>query len=130
MNNPFRSYEDTQSVFDVIKKEFFPMTEAEKLSQEMLSDDIVARLREAAMSARTTERVICDEAADEIERLRRERDEATRYAENLAVALSRHFPHVPQWKPLTGDLIGLLTQIDNMAAGLSPARAVLEEERE
>jgi hypothetical protein len=69
MNNPFRSYEDTQSVFDVIKKEFFPMTEAEKLSQEMMSDDIVARLREAALSARTTERVICDEAADEIERI-------------------------------------------------------------
>lgn len=71
----------------------------------------------------------CEEAADEIERLRRERDEATRYAENLAVALSRHFPHVPQWKPLTGDLIGLLTQIDNMTAGLSPARAALGEEK-
>ncbi len=70
-----------------------------------------------------------DDSTDEIERLRRERDEATRYAENLAVALSRHFPHVPQWKPLTGDLIGLLTQIDNMTAGLSPARAALGEEK-
>jgi len=27
MNDPFRSYEDTQSVFDVIKEEFFPMTD-------------------------------------------------------------------------------------------------------
>lgn len=68
-------------------------------------------------------------AADEIERLRRERDEAMRYAENLAVALSRHFPHVPQWKPLTGDLIGLLTQIDNMTTGLSPSCAALREEK-
>jgi hypothetical protein len=35
--------------------------------------DIVERLREAALSARTTERKICDEAADEIEKLRKER---------------------------------------------------------
>jgi len=34
-----------------------------------MSEDIVTWLREAAMSARTTERVICDKAADEIERL-------------------------------------------------------------
>lgn len=32
--------------------------------------NIVGRLRETAMSVRTTERQICDEAADEIERLR------------------------------------------------------------
>lgn len=35
----------------------------------MLSDDLVKRLREADVSTRTTERLICDEAADEIERL-------------------------------------------------------------
>jgi hypothetical protein len=29
MNDPLRSYEDTQSVFDVIKKEFFSMTDSE-----------------------------------------------------------------------------------------------------
>ena len=34
-----------------------------------MSEDIVERLREAAISARTTERVLCDEAADKIERL-------------------------------------------------------------
>jgi len=34
-----------------------------------MSDDLVKRLREAAVSTRTTERLICDEAADEIERL-------------------------------------------------------------
>ena len=32
--------------------------------------NVVERLREAALSARTTERVLCDKAADEIERLR------------------------------------------------------------
>jgi len=68
MNNPFRSYEDTQSVFDVIKEEFFPMTEAEKLSQEMMSDDIVARLRYLGDHA-AFEPHAHHEAADEIERL-------------------------------------------------------------
>lgn len=33
--------------------------------------NIVEELREAAMSTRTTERVICDKAADEIERLQK-----------------------------------------------------------
>lgn len=94
-----------------------------------MTDDLVKRLRQTG--GRELDRVIIREmAADEIEQLRRKRDEATRYAENLAVALSRHFPHVPQWKPLSGDLIGLLTQIDNMTAGLSPARAALAEQGE
>jgi hypothetical protein len=66
----------------------------------------------------------CAEAADEIERLLEEQQKATLYAESLAVALSRHFPHVPQWRPFTGDLIGLLTQIDNMTTGLLPAHEV------
>jgi hypothetical protein len=35
-----------------------------------MSDDLMKRLREAALSTRTTERPICDEAAGEIERLR------------------------------------------------------------
>ena len=46
--------------------------------------------------------------------------EAERYAEGLAVALAaRHYPEVNVWRPLSGDLIGLLTQIDNMTTGLS-----------
>ena len=46
--------------------------------------------------------------------------EAERYAEGLAVALAaRHYPEVDVWRPLSGDLIGLLTQIDNMTSGLS-----------
>ena len=46
-------------------------------------------------------------------------DEALNYARSLAVALHRkHFSHVENWKPLD-DVVGLLTQIDNMTAGLS-----------
>ncbi|KQQ29416.1 hypothetical protein ASF53_19485 [Methylobacterium sp. Leaf123] len=49
--------------------------------------------------------------------------EAERYAESLAVALwQKHWrENAPDWKPLTGDLIGILTQIDNMTCGLSRA---------
>jgi hypothetical protein len=40
------------------------------------------------------------------------------YALTLAEAIHRkHFPEVTQWKPLP-DLLGLLTQIDNMTSGL------------
>jgi hypothetical protein len=58
-----------------------------------------------------------------IERLTKERDEVTGYAERLATALQdKHYrSDLPQWKPLSGDLIGILTQIDNMTAGLSRA---------
>ncbi len=43
------------------------------------------------------------------------------YARALAVALhDKHYPQVVQWEPLP-DLLGLLTQIDNMAASLVKA---------
>jgi hypothetical protein len=47
-------------------------------------------------------------------------DEAAGYAERLAVTLwEKHYKNdAPQWKPLSGDLIGLLTQIDNMTSAL------------
>lgn len=55
---------------------------------------------------------------------------ACRYAESLAVALvKRHWADETHgWKPLSGDLIGLLTQIDNMTSGLTrqPAQGVPE----
>lgn len=46
--------------------------------------------------------------------------EVVRYAERLAVTLwKKHWKDdAPEWKPLIGDLIGILTQIDNMTAGL------------
>lgn len=53
-----------------------------------------------------------------IAKLEAERDEATSYAKNLAEGLHRkHYAEVTQWKPLD-DLLGLLTQIDNMTTGL------------
>lgn len=50
-------------------------------------------------------------------------DEAAGYAERLAIALwEKHYRNAtPNWKPLTGDLIGILTQIDNMTSGLALA---------
>lgn len=54
-------------------------------------------------------------------------DDVTAYAEQLASALAKkHFPNTPDWKPMTGDLMGLLTQIDNMTAGLSRQENVIE----
>jgi hypothetical protein len=49
------------------------------------------------------------------------------YAERLAVSLWRNHwtDSAPDWKPLSGDLIGILTQIDNMTAGMTRARASL-----
>jgi len=42
-----------------------------------------------------------------------------RYAEQLAMSLARkHYPEVPQFKPLSGDMFGLLSQIDNMTTGM------------
>src|SRR3954447_4681786 len=71
-----------------------------------------------------------DLAAEEIERLlalaqsdaepvaQKKLEEATTYAEQLAISLAaRWYPEVPQWRPLRDDLIGLLTQIDNMSTG-------------
>jgi hypothetical protein len=44
---------------------------------------------------------------------------AERYALGLAKGLhAKHFPNNDEWQPLEGDLIGLLTQIDNMTTEL------------
>lgn len=46
-------------------------------------------------------------------------EQALRYATDLAVYLAKKFySEVTQWKPL-GNLIGVLTQIDNMVAGIA-----------
>lgn len=40
-------------------------------------------------------------------------------AELLATGLAeKHFPEIPQWRPLSGDLVGLILQIDNMTTAL------------
>lgn len=96
--------------------------------------DIVERLRGqvTAIQDRNTDdaslarqfyianRALKAEAADEIERLRSLLKEADGYATRLAVALhGKHYAENTSWRPLEGDLIGVLTQIDNMTSGLS-----------
>ena len=56
--------------------------------------------------------------------------EALAYAERLAIALwSKHFKEsAPEWKPLSGNLIGLLTQIDNMTAALTAPGATTKSD--
>ena len=42
-----------------------------------------------------------------------------RYAEQLASSIAKRcYPDVPQFRPLSGDLFGLLMQIDNMTTGM------------
>ena len=52
------------------------------------------------------------------------------YAKRLAVAIwEQHYKDVaPQWKPFD-DLMGVLTQIDNMTAGLTAQRQPLTDEK-
>lgn len=73
-------------------------------------------------------------AADEIERLRARvaeleaREEKTRrYADRLAINIKlKHFSdRVPDWQPLP-DTLGILTQIDNMTAGIGERVAELD----
>jgi len=73
--------------------------------------DIVERLRDP--TPRWTD--IMDDAADEIERLRVERDEARAYFSRLL-----QIKH-PTVEPLP-DLLGVCTQIDNALAGLLAER--------
>jgi len=47
-----------------------------------------------------------------------EYEELFRYARNLAIYMHKHFyGEVTHWRPLS-DLMGVLTQIDNMLTGL------------
>ena len=54
---------------------------------------------------------------------------AVAYAERLARMLwQEHYAEdAPQWEPLAGDLLGLLSQIDNMASGLTRAISNVQE---
>jgi hypothetical protein len=63
--------------------------------------------------------------------LTKQEPDAYGYASRLAVAIwEQHYKGVaPQWKPLD-DLMGVLTQIDNMTAGLTaPTAAPVQEPR-
>jgi hypothetical protein len=72
------------------------------------------------------------DARARIEELTRERDEATTYLRNLLVSfVNQHCEPVPEWKPLEGDLIGMLTQFDNASTVAREFRArIAELERE
>jgi hypothetical protein len=62
-------------------------------------------------------KMVSDNAGDEVT----EAELALREATALAVALhSQHYSHVPQWRPLN-DIRGVISQIDNMVAGMKPA---------
>ena len=56
-------------------------------------------------------------AANRIKALTEQYEEAYQYAFHLAKALRENYPSNPDFRFL-GDLVGLLTQIDNMVAGL------------
>ena len=56
-------------------------------------------------------------AAKRIKQLTEQYEEAYQYALHLAEALRENYPPNPDFRFL-GDLVGLLTQIDNMVAGL------------
>lgn len=84
------------------------------------------------LSAEDVEGVLAliDEAADTIERLSRERDEALRYATGLLASfVHEHCDPVPEWKPLP-DLLGVLTQLDNATTVTRDIKAERDAERE
>ena len=89
--------------------------------------DLVRRLRRHIPRPITGAIGDLHEAADRIEELEsktyptvQDVEGALKYAERLACGIcEEHYPEVTQWKPLSGDLIGLLTQIDNMVSGRS-----------
>jgi len=52
------------------------------------------------------------------ESLKKDYKEALAYAETLAMRIhQKHYSHITTWRPLP-DLVGLLTQIDNMTCPL------------
>lgn len=69
--------------------------------------------------------------AERIAQLERDLAAAQSYATTLAVSMHRqHYAEAaPNWQPLS-DLVGLLTQIDNMYAGLRNDFAAAQAERD
>jgi hypothetical protein len=112
-----------QGIFDIIDGKFdytgdLPVSDAARLLFETLAD---------YMSEWWFERAATKTAlAEKDARIA----EATRYAERLASILwQKHYKdQAPGWKPLSGDLVGILTQIDNMTSGLA-SRAECERLR-
>lgn len=98
-----------------------------------MSDDLVERLRQPWDTDRSimsqtgrwmTER---EDAADRIEELERQKTASMREATNLAWALYHRFyqDQAPQWAPLE-EVCGIISQIDNMTAGMADRIKELE----
>ena len=103
-----------------------PEIARKQMARQLASNSIVTKAL-----ARYIEKVLEAVNEDTIQPLRDENDrlraalqevkgETEGYAERLAIALwEKHWKNdAPEWKPLSGDLLGILTQIDNMTAGL------------
>ncbi len=74
---------------------------------------LIERIRGRVHDGLMDHEQMLDEAADELQKAC---DYAERFASHLYEQLWKD--SCPSWKPLSGDLAGLLTQIDNMIAGL------------
>ena len=73
---------------------------------------------------------VLESQAAQIAQLTAERDGACNYLETLLVSyVNKYCSPIPEWKPLTGDLIGMLTQVDNASTvtGELKARALKAE---
>lgn len=101
-----------------------------------MSDDLVKRLREAAVSTRTTERLICDEAADELDRLNAENARLLANAEKDIgyLAAYHHWCTINGCAPSSLDLIAacaaverLYEEIDRLRAENARLREAIEE---
>ena len=87
-------------------------------------DRLEAHLRRVYAAGASSERQIVSIA--DVLALITELREARGYAERLARSLQeKHYPDGPKWEPLP-DLLGLLTQIDNMTSALTRIDAALE----
>jgi chromosome segregation ATPase len=93
----------------------------ERMSTGALYGDLADRIEALTARIRLVEasaRLRAAQASDCIETLTAEVAEARAYAKYLAETMAaKGYPDVQQWEPLD-DLVGLLTQIDNMVAGI------------
>ena len=91
----------------------------------MTGAELIARLRDFKKVTVWDVR----DAADRIEALTKERDEGMTEALSLAKSLHEQFyqEQVPQWEPLE-DVAGVISQIDNMVAGIAEQLAAARQD--
>lgn len=102
-----------------------PLTD-EELSEEIEAVALAHALRAEKAAGFTHRARLLATIADRDRRIA----EATGYAERLLVALeAKHFGDNPNWRPLSGDMIGILTQIDNLTTALTRSARIASLER-